>query len=283
MGNYQQEIFNVIGTLTGQRNMLVIPREFINYTGDLETALFLSQLIYWTGKVKSDNGWVYKNYKEWEEEISLSEYQVRKARKKLEKMGILETKIAKVNGNPTVHYRLKKGTFSETFLKKLQERTCENFRNEPVKNTETIYIDPYKDNLTYTETTTETTTEINNLCGHEKNAQNSKKPDPRIKQLIDYYYQKFVSKFSEKPVINGKKDGSIFKELLKNHDEDKIKRLLDLFFESKDPFIVQNGYTIGVFKTKFNKLLVEAKQCRSGTYPGCNLPDARELYGGGSS
>ena len=147
--DFQNQVFELIEEFTGQKNILTIPVAFIKYTGSRDAALFLSQLIYWTGKSKNKDGWIYKTYSEWEEELYMSEYEIRKARKTLEKLGILETKIKKANGNPTVHYRLKKDIFSETFLKKLQKRTCKNSRNEPLKTTETL-----------TEITTETTTEI---------------------------------------------------------------------------------------------------------------------------
>ena len=101
-----KEIYQTISQLVGQANILTIPREFIAYTGDLESALLLSQLIYWSERTSNPEGWIYKTYDDWEEETSLKEYSVRKARKKLEKMGILETKIKKVNGNPTLHYRI---------------------------------------------------------------------------------------------------------------------------------------------------------------------------------
>ena len=106
--DYRQQIFGLIESITGNKNLLTVPKEFIRLTGDIEVALFLSQLIYWTGKAKDPEGWVFKTYEDWKEEIMLTEYKIRKAKNKLEKLGFLETRIKKANGNPTVHYRLKK-------------------------------------------------------------------------------------------------------------------------------------------------------------------------------
>jgi hypothetical protein len=118
----QGEIFEAIKALTGQANLLTIPRSFISYTGQFETALLLSQLLYWSDKTSRQDKFIYKTYQDWHIEIGLTEYGVRKAANRLKKMGILETKIHKAFGNPTVHYRLKSSVFSDSFLKFLKER-----------------------------------------------------------------------------------------------------------------------------------------------------------------
>jgi len=100
--------------------------------------------------------------------------------------------------------------------------------------------------------------------------------EPGVKRIIDYYFQKFVGKFGEKPVIDGKKDGAIIKRLLRTYGEEKLKGLIDRFFESTDLFIVSSGYTIGVFKTQINKLIAESRQ-RPPPPNGTGLIDAREL------
>jgi len=141
----QKEVFGIIKSLTGQANILTVPRVFVDYTGNLECALLLSQLLYWCDKGNNKEGWIYKTYKEWNEEICLTEYAVRKSARKLVKMGILETKVKKANGNPTVHYKLLPDKLETSFLRfqrneteKTKERNCEN-------------------KVSLTETTTETT------------------------------------------------------------------------------------------------------------------------------
>jgi len=134
---FQQQLFDVIQQLTGQRNLLTIPRTLIQYTGDIQSALLLSQLIYWSDRSNND-GWIFKTYKEWEDEIFLSEYEVRKSRKHLENIGILETKIKKANGNPTVHYKVNINIFLDSFLKNLKERNLKNSINESLNTKETL-------------------------------------------------------------------------------------------------------------------------------------------------
>ena len=124
----QKRIFKAIEAISGHANLLTIPRVFVDFTGALDTALFLSQSIYWSDKGDQD-GWFFKSYSDWQKEITLSEYQIRKAATTLKEMGILETKIRKAYGSPTVHYRINKEIFSDSFLKFLKERNLKNSRN----------------------------------------------------------------------------------------------------------------------------------------------------------
>lgn len=134
----QKQMFSIIKELTGQSNILTMPRIFVELLEDHEQALFLSQLIYWSDKGKLPGGWFYKTYDEWHEETLLTEYKIRKAKKRLEKLGIIETKIKKANGNPTVHYKLNANALVSWFLKKLQERNLKSFSNDTLKTLDSL-------------------------------------------------------------------------------------------------------------------------------------------------
>lgn len=86
-----------------------------------------------------------------------------------------------------------------------------------------------------------------------------KKNDPNIKKFINYYHNTFLERFNEKPMIDGGKDGKIIKTLLGTYNLEILKEFLDRFFSSTDPFILQGGYTIGVFKSQINKLIAGLK------------------------
>lgn len=75
-------------------------------------------------------------------------------------------------------------------------------------------------------------------------------------KVMSHFHDKFLDKFGTKPVISGKKDGNIIKTLLETYPSDRIINLLDIFFASKDPFIQTAGYTLGVFRSQINKLIV---------------------------
>ena len=85
----------------------------------------------------------------------------------------------------------------------------------------------------------------------------TKTSDPTIKRLIDKYHSLFMAKFNTSPVVDYGKAGAIFKNLLKRVAEEKLNLYLERFFASNDPFIMENGYDIGVFKTKINKFITE--------------------------
>ncbi len=123
----QKEILQMIKSIAGQANVLTIPRVFIKITGgDVESALLLSQAIYWSDKTGQD-GWFYKSYREWEEELSLTRRKVDKARRKLD--GIIETKVMRANGSPTVHYRV---NFDVLIEKIASVFTSEPAQEEPI-------------------------------------------------------------------------------------------------------------------------------------------------------
>ena len=137
----QQEVFHLIRSLVGQAHVLTIPRIFIDFTADIPSALLLAQLIYWTERATRPDGYIWKTYREWEKELSLNEYQVRKATNKLKTMGILKTALHKVNGNPTVHYLLNQSEFLESLVQFLNKRKCKNQTNEDAKIEQTNNIE----------------------------------------------------------------------------------------------------------------------------------------------
>ena len=141
----------LIKDTSGQENILAIPRKYIDFMGSLNGGIFLSQLIYWSDKTKNSEGYVYKTYDEWEKEIAVSKYHINKETKKMIKMGFLETKIKKANGNPTVHYKFNIDLFTNVFVKFLTNEN-ESFNNQELKNS-----------LSITEITSETTPKTNKI------------------------------------------------------------------------------------------------------------------------
>jgi hypothetical protein len=91
---------------------IIVPRKLILFINNINAALLLSQLIY-----QHEDGWIAKTYAEWEQELYLNEYRIRKAARLLESHGFIETKVKKLNGNPTLHYRVNWDTLTPQFLK----------------------------------------------------------------------------------------------------------------------------------------------------------------------
>lgn len=137
----QDNVWAVIRALVGQANVLTIPRLFVDLACSLETALFLSQLLYWSDKGKRPDGFIYKSRREWSEELALSEYAIRKATKKLKTMGLLETKLHRASGAPTLHYRLDQEALLNALLRfveinksDLSESTNQICRDQQISN-----------------------------------------------------------------------------------------------------------------------------------------------------
>lgn len=87
------------------QNVVPMSREFFRFTGSLEGALFLAQLLYWQPRTKNPGGWIYKTDADWAAELCLTKHAVREARHRAERMGIVQTKLKRANGSPTTHYR----------------------------------------------------------------------------------------------------------------------------------------------------------------------------------
>ncbi len=201
MGNWN-EFRALIGNFTGGDNFMVIPRILVKFTGDIDSAILLNQIIYWSDK--GDDGTFYKTYKEWEDEICLTEYKVRKCVLKFKEMGFLETTIKKANGNPTVFYTFKWDNFkngflnflrnhsektTETKLKKLQKPCTENTTKNTTKSTinkeSNIFVNK---NITKEKDKKQTLKNSNSNNTITKEKQNF--VPPTVEEVQDYIYEK---------------------------------------------------------------------------------------------
>jgi hypothetical protein len=156
----QKDIYGLVKSMVGPNDIKAINMTLVDFTGDWAPAILLSQLLYWTDKTRVQGGWIAKTYEEWFEEVRLSEYQVRKAAKLMEKdLLILETMVKKFNGNPTVHYRVKGEVFSVSFLKFLKERNLTNCTIQPEETSLTVVTEKTSGTITDLNTTENTHTQ----------------------------------------------------------------------------------------------------------------------------
>ncbi len=81
--------------------------EMAHRFGSIARAIYLQNLIYWSDKGHREDGFIYKKKESIEKETTLTRYQQDSCRKYFEKKGILEIKLLKANGAPTLHYRVK--------------------------------------------------------------------------------------------------------------------------------------------------------------------------------
>jgi hypothetical protein len=153
---------NLLVMMAGQNNVITVRRPFVNFTGTLERAMMLDQLLYWTSRSVM-SGWVAKSDEEFQEELCLSRYSIRAAAAGLKKMNLIETDVRKFGGSPTQHYRVRMDELVsqwEAFVSRLSEIE------------QTDYLKSDNPGLSGIEQTlTETTTETTKLKEEERAAQ----------------------------------------------------------------------------------------------------------------
>lgn len=137
-----------IKRVSGQDNILTIPKIYMELTNDINMALVLNQSIYYSGITKRKDGYFYKSYVEWTDEIYLSKYQVKTAVDKLKSLGLMETKLKKASGSPTIHYKVCMESLEQSIVKLLHYGKSISFTMESKETS-----------LSLTENTTEITTE----------------------------------------------------------------------------------------------------------------------------
>lgn len=98
--------------------------EFARMVG-LNEAILFNQLYYWSSRTHRTDGWFYKTKEELTEETSLSRFQQDQARGKLKSLGLIETKVKRANGKPTIHYRVAKQKATNLLYESLETRDSE--------------------------------------------------------------------------------------------------------------------------------------------------------------
>ena len=219
----RDKIKKLIINFSGKDNVIPIPVIYIKLLGDYHTAAFLNQLVYWSDKTKRTDGYFYKTYKEWHEELRLSRYQIDKSISKLKELGLIETALKKANGAPTLHYKLNTDKLSTWICEKLTNGIAENSQMELRKTDKSL-----------TETTTEITSETNNISA-------TKVTQEQFDQWWNLYDKK----------LDKKKAFSLFKSALKKHEfetimngtKDYLKTITDKQYQKyPKTFLSQESY-----------------------------------------
>lgn len=79
-------------------------------------------------------------------------------------------------------------------------------------------------------------------------------PPADVQRLITVYCAEYELKFGEKAVIT-KKDGALLKGLAAAFGVETVERRLRAFFALDDDFVRASGYSVGVFKTTWSRLV----------------------------
>lgn len=138
----------------GNQAYLTTPKLYTQLTGSHSLALVLSQCIFWSNKSRNLEGYFFKSYEEWIEELNIPERTLRRRFDKLEYMGFINTKIKTVNGLTKKHIFVNMefiiNSISELLDVQPQESIGQNgrSRSDKVADPTIIYTDEYRQTTT---------------------------------------------------------------------------------------------------------------------------------------
>ncbi len=102
----RERVLESIRRRKGQVRLVAFPPEFVTVAGSMHAAALLSQLLYWTDRASSDDGWVYKTGPEWGDELGLTRHELETARRHLRTRGLIEDACHLVGSRRVLHTRL---------------------------------------------------------------------------------------------------------------------------------------------------------------------------------
>src|SRR5690625_4853827 len=128
-----------IKKVSGQDNIITIPKIYLEITEDINTALILNQSIHYSRITKRTDDYFYKTYKEWEKETFLSQYQVKQSVERLKDLKLIKTKLKRAEGSPTLHYKVLMDNLQDLIINKLNNGLSRNLiiENEETSQTRT--------------------------------------------------------------------------------------------------------------------------------------------------
>jgi hypothetical protein len=115
----------IIALFSGQSRMLTLPKLYVQLTKNHSLALVLNQCVFFSDKSSIGDGWFYKTYEEWFEEIHIPERTLRRRFEKLAGCSWIETKIKAVDGLNILHVRPNMDKIIES-IEDLLNKKCPN-------------------------------------------------------------------------------------------------------------------------------------------------------------
>lgn len=127
-----------------EQGICVLHTPYVDITGDLITGLILSQIMYWytpdsEGKTKlrvkkKGELWLAKSRTDWYKELRVSPKLADKAIKRLLELGLIEKKLFKFCGTPTVHIRINTDEINKKIDEWIANKSEEILENEAAKS-----------------------------------------------------------------------------------------------------------------------------------------------------
>lgn len=115
-----REMLSVLAAFSGQSQTLSTQLVYLSIAGDYTAAHFLSEVI--SMSCQSETGWFYRTDEEWTRLLHISPKQRRRVTAALIELGLVETKLSREGGGPTLHYRI----LGEALCQKVSEHIAGN-------------------------------------------------------------------------------------------------------------------------------------------------------------
>lgn len=242
MSNYSK-IRDIIRRMSGQDNVFTVPKIYVEFTGDITTAILLNQIVFLSDKSKRTDGFFYKTYDEWYEEICLTKRQVSYSVKKLKELGLVETKLKRANGAPTVHYKLDYDKLLDSIVTKCHYPSEQNVTNHCDKMSQSL-----------TEITTENTTEIKRTSRKQVYDE-----DGVHFRLANRLYQRIIENNSNAKKPNLQTWANDMRLMMERDErtEEQIIYLID--WVQRDSFWMSNIMSPKKLREKFDQLVLRVK------------------------
>ena len=251
----------LINSLSGQANTLTIPRVYLEITGDYQSAILLNQIVFWSDRTKRKDGFFYKSYKDWEQEILLTQYQVKRATSHLKKLGLVDTKLKRANNAPTIHYKINMECLTDEIIKKLDNREISQSDYEETQQSITEeYTDKYTEEYT------------------DKSPQSQKRYDDnspymKLAQRLLGHIQQRDPKYKDRNMQTWADDMRKLVELDKRSIEE-VERVLD--WSQQDTFWQTNILSPNKLRKHFSKLYQQCKAKQPINYTFTNDKKEKE-------
>ena len=120
--NNRQHALELIENATGEKHFMGTPRIFVDFMeGDFVAATVLNQILYWSDRTSDPNGYFWKTYKQWKEELGFGKSRMMRviygdSRTKTRKKILLDVGVEVVhqkapNGLRVNYYRINEPLF----------------------------------------------------------------------------------------------------------------------------------------------------------------------------
>lgn len=205
--------------------------ELARILGGIAEAIYFQQLHFWGDKGHDPDGWIYKSKKDIQDETTLTRDQQDRIRKKLEKMGALETCKKQIKGAPTLHYRTNIDFLIDQMVETETRETHDSKSGKPANQNSGKPANPL-----YTENTTETTPENieNVLSFYQEKINKGTRMTDKAKTKLKARLKTFTVEDIRLAIANFAADDWKMKNLAKNglawflHSDDRIETYRNL-------------------------------------------------------